>query len=375
MRTFITFMIGLAVALGAGGCGNLQEEGPLGIAYTPAGDLVVFLHGQVRFFDPEARLQFASVDTGAQGIEGWIPIGSHYAVSAGGATLAVAAHRNVEIYDVRNRQRLATIVISDDTAELEHAPIAGISLSGDGSLVAVSVRSIYANGTPPDGYARGTTRLAVWRVSDQSLITEIAPAPELPANDSSWSAGIAFSADAKSLYGVSQSTTAAYLTAWSLPDGGVVWQSAVPPAVGPAVDPQDPAPPAVAWVDALALSADGAWLATAGQKINLWRAADGAHQDQFQMDPLRVRLGSVMFAPDGQSLATTHFTNSLPDPQVFGLDGSLIRGFPIEDSGCAAAAFSPDGTRIAAACEPWVKIWDAQTGEQIQNVRVTAPIY
>jgi WD40 repeat protein len=362
MRTvLITLVTALVTTSGAGGCGDLQQWGAEGIAYTATGELVAILDKQVRFFDTDAQHELGSMKTESQS-GGWVPLAGRFSMSSDGRTLAVAAGRELEVYDMPTRKLVTRIVVSDDLEE--PSPVAGLALSPDGSLVAVSAR--------PYGLGKAS-RLAVWRISDQSVVTEIGQAAG--RESWGWSAGVAFSPDASHLYGVAQGydedgNFVAHLTAWTIPGGAVGWETVV-------TDPNAPSPfpPNGAPITSLALSPDGASLATGGLALRLFRASDGMPQDVVSREPFADYLGSLNFSPDGQRLVASHYTNSMPDPMVFGLDGSLLQSFPVEHSGCAESVYSPDGTRIAGACNPWVKVWDAATGEMIRKIEVTVPIY
>lgn len=79
----------------------------------------------------------------------------------------------------------------------------------------------------------------------------------------------------------------------------------------------------------------------------------------------RVRLGSVVFSPDGR-----RFSFGSYDPHVRFFDASTgTRGLTLRSGvrGPAAesVAFSPDGKRIAAGSFGILRIWDAETGQEL----------
>jgi WD40 repeat protein len=357
------FISALALSVvAAGACGDLQQWGTEGIAYTPDGKVIAFLESEVRFFDSDAENDLGSMKTGLQR-GGWVPVAARYATSSNGGTLAVAAGHTVKVYDAQARHLVANIPVSGYPDD--HTPVAGVTLSADGSLIAVSTRSVAPMDNP--------SRLTVWRVSDASMVTEIARAAG--RESLAWGAIAAFSPDGSRLYGVDEGYTGgsnfvAYLAAWNIPDGGVVWETVLP-------DPSAPSdtPPQLSSMGPVALSSDGAWLATGSFGIKLFRASDGVRQDLPARDPFPVGIGSLHFSPDGQRLVASHYTNAMPDPLVFGLDGSTQLAVPAEFSGCADSVFSTDGTRVIAACNPWLKIWDIASGDLLRKVEVTVPVY
>ena len=71
---------------------------------------------------------------------GWVPLAARYATSSNGSMLAVAAGHVVKVYDVQDRHLVANIPVSGYPDD--YTPIAGIALSADGALIAVSLRSV-----------------------------------------------------------------------------------------------------------------------------------------------------------------------------------------------------------------------------------------
>jgi len=356
------FISAIALSLIASGCGDLPEWGTEGIAYTPDGKVIAYLDGEIRFFDSDAKNELGSIKTGSQ-FGGWAPLAARYATSSNGGTLAVAADHVVKVYDAQTRHLVANIPVSGYPDD--HTPVAGLALSADGGLIAVSTRSNAPMENP--------SRLTVWRVSDVSLVTEIARGAG--RESLSWGSTPVFSPDGSRLYGVDEGYTeafnfVAYLAAWSIPDGAVIWETAMPSANAPVDTPAQ-----LSAMDVLALSGDGVWLATGGFVLKMFRASDGMPQDLAPREPFPTGLGSLHFSPDGQRLVASHYSNAMPDPLVFGLDGVTLMAVPVEDSGCAESVFSTDGTRIVAACNPWLKIWDASSGELLRKIEVTVPIY
>jgi len=176
---------------------------------------------------------------------------------------------------------------------------------------------------------------------------------------------LAFSLDATTLYGIGSYTAdtglpKSYVSAWNAQTGVLVWETEISDG---SMD------------GALTLSVDGSIVATAGSSIHLWRASDGS-QLPLQAKPT-TGFNTVALSPNGQDFVLTHWSNDAPDPQVIGPDGVVIWGAPVggSSSGCQSGVFSPDGTRVAAACDLELKIWNAQTGTLIRSLKVAGPVY
>lgn len=119
-------------------------------------------------------------------------------------------------------------------------------------------------------------------------------------------------------------------------------------------------------VSSLAFSRDGRWLASAGRDgIKLWEAGSG----QF-LKNLGPNLGSVLslaFSPDARRLAwvTEH------DVQLW--DFAADRRRPVlwnpkwSSAALKAVTFSSDGRWLAAGTDKEVKIWGAETGNEVQS--------
>lgn len=368
MRSTATFLSTFTLAaLAAVGCGNLTEYGPSNVAYTPDGRLVAFLPGETRIYDSEGQRTLRNVATRSGDGGGWVPFAARLVLSKDGSRFAVGVDESVDVYSVQTGSRLASIKVTPNIPN-QYNPIAGVALSPVGDLVAVAVHPI----------GEGPARLAIWKVDNQALVTEIVAAPEHDV-DPLWMAGLAFSPDGKTLYGVENGRLPVYpyvdsrVTAWTVSDGSRLWTSPSPLVLPPDYPAEKPF---VSSPRALAVSPDGNWVATASFDTLLRRATDGAIDEQFQAPVQETPADTIAFSPDGQKVVTTYGTNQVPsDAIVFGRNGQIARAFPVEGGGCEGAVFSPDGARVAAACTKWIKIWSFDTGELVRRVKVTGELY
>jgi WD40 repeat protein/DNA-binding SARP family transcriptional activator len=115
----------------------------------------------------------------------------------------------------------------------------------------------------------------------------------------------------------------------------------------------------------IAFSPDGARLATAGRDgaIQLWDAVSGSD--------LRTVFGSDVrdlgFSPDGSRLYTVEDGGTISIWS--GIDASAVLpllSLRIDGEGLSAA-FSPNGLRIASVDGTDVRVWDAETGKELQR--------
>jgi len=120
-------------------------------------------------------------------------------------------------------------------------------------------------------------------------------------------------------------------------------------------------------VNALALSPDGATLATAGDDhiVRLWNASDGTlvrslrgHSDWIQR---------VAFSPDGLLLATAGNDRRI---HIWDVEtGQLVRAFPDHPAGIYTLAFSHDGRQLATAgFEKVVRVYDMSNGLRLHEL-------
>ncbi len=131
-------------------------------------------------------------------------------------------------------------------------------------------------------------------------------------------------------------------------------------------------------VSALAASADGAWLASAGLDgaLRLWNTLTG--EDERELAASAGAVTGLAFTPNGQELLAYDKTGALLAYRLS--DGRPARSFQACSSGlpgCTAPAFSPDRAILALSDPahpdgPGVRLWDAQNGALLATL-ATAP--
>jgi WD40 repeat protein/tetratricopeptide (TPR) repeat protein len=151
-------------------------------------------------------------------------------------------------------------------------------------------------------------------------------------------------------------------------------------------------------VTSVCFSPDGRLLASADGshseppspgEVKVWDVRTGQEQLTLNGPPSEVRLYSptagVCFSPDGRRIASTSGATydqqtgeyygqvKVRDAQT-GQDKLTLRG---GTANFFSVCFSPDGRRIAGACEDTtVMVWDAQTGQELLSLQGhTAPVY
>ena len=128
-------------------------------------------------------------------------------------------------------------------------------------------------------------------------------------------------------------------------------------------------------VNALAFSADGKLLASAGgeRTIKVWDAGTGTQLRSLEGH--RGPIYTVAFSPDGKFIASgsEDGTIKLWDSAT----GELLRSFNAHASGVYSVVFSPDGKVLASGGaedthneKPYhgIKFWDPKDGEQLRSV-------
>ena len=116
------------------------------------------------------------------------------------------------------------------------------------------------------------------------------------------------------------------------------------------------------WVRSVALSPDGATLASASESsmILLWDTANG--QLKTTLDGHRYRVDSMVFSPDGTVLASGSWGGGvrLWDAASGQLKAALDG---LGNNGISSMAFSPDGATLASASYDTVTLWDIASGQ------------
>jgi WD40 repeat protein len=125
---------------------------------------------------------------------------------------------------------------------------------------------------------------------------------------------------------------------------------------------------------AVAFSPDGRLLASASNVINvmLWDVQTGSIVRRIDSAPYTLRSHAVdltlaeAFSPDARLLASSGFYSrgvKLWDTQTV----SVIR--TVDGNGWAnAVAFSPDGRLLASSADMTARLWDVQTGSELQTL-------
>jgi WD40 repeat protein/serine/threonine protein kinase len=130
-------------------------------------------------------------------------------------------------------------------------------------------------------------------------------------------------------------------------------------------------------VHGVAFSPDGNRLASAEAELNkpgevkVWDAQTGKAALTLQGHKGDVR--GVCWSPDGNRLASAGQGYDEQKKEFYGevkvwevKTGQPTLSLHGHTSGVYGVAWSPDGTRLASACNDWtVRVWDAQTGQQI----------
>lgn len=111
---------------------------------------------------------------------------------------------------------------------------------------------------------------------------------------------------------------------------------------------------------AIAMSADGRWIASASEKearVRLWNAATG--EQKFLLSDGIGGVAALAFSADGETLVSTNYDN---DVRVWKTrSGELIRKMDEMTGAMFAAAFTPDGKHfVMAGLDETVYVYDTK---------------
>ena len=109
--------------------------------------------------------------------------------------------------------------------------------------------------------------------------------------------------------------------------------------------------------------------------VAVWNTASGRQVGRTLRFVGFINLGPVRFSPDGSELAVANSGN-VGEVSLIDLDsGNTIAVLNAHTKGIQGLAFSPDGARLStASLDSTVRVWDAQTGEQLRIHDDPAPV-
>ena len=128
--------------------------------------------------------------------------------------------------------------------------------------------------------------------------------------------------------------------------------------------------PATVPITALAISPDGAEVIASGyHELTTWKTLDGTPARRLR--GMAERVHEIAYSPDGKWFATAS-----GDPGQFGSvqlwiaepdgGGKLVRDLLETTDSVFAVAFSPDGTKLAAAgADRALRVWEVATGKEL----------
>jgi WD40 repeat protein len=114
---------------------------------------------------------------------------------------------------------------------------------------------------------------------------------------------------------------------------------------------------------AVAFSADGKFLATAGDgpEVRVWEVTTGKERIVLTVGKAGDAVGALAFSPDGRALAVGGRDRHV---RLFDTaNGEQLADFAGHQGAVSALAFSPDGKRLASGSEDTsVLVWDTSLG-------------
>lgn len=296
---------------------------------------------------PGARLRSVLTD-----LHGSSPI-SALAFSADGKTLLTATPHQVRLWDVATGTPIGEPIVHKGQQNSE-------AFSPDGKMFAVG------------SYEAGVSAL-LWDTANGKLIQTLRR-PDSAKNG--WNVNArktAFSPDGKTLLTIDYRTVQ-------------LWDVATGKPIGPTFRGDLPGGGLHAdWIEAVALSADGKLVATAGRDntARLWNATTGMPQNfTRQKDRGSIELGvavlpheswvrAVVFSPDNKTLLTGSGGGTI---RFWDIASASLIGAPLTHRGFVyAVAFSPDGQRILTGAgnvsgkdgENTARLWDVASHKPI----------
>jgi len=125
------------------------------------------------------------------------------------------------------------------------------------------------------------------------------------------------------------------------------------------------------WIDCVALSADGKFLATGAREdtARVWNLATG--QEVIRLKHA-APVEAVAFSADGSTLGTGSFDGAA---RLWELPSGRERLRATQPGGSEVVTFSPDGTQIASGgADGSVNVWTLSRGDQVAAITHPAPV-